>query len=103
MEEKKQSSIANGFSFGMLTGGAMIILSLLLFLLDQHMNRALTWTAFIVMIAGMAYGTLEYRKKNNGYLSYGQAFGSCFWIGLLPESLHRSILLFLRNLSTRHI
>lgn len=82
MEEKKQSSIANGFYFGMLTGGAMIILSLLLFLLDQHMNRALTWTAYIVMIAGMVYGTLEYRKKNNGFLSYGKAFGSCFWIGL---------------------
>jgi hypothetical protein len=87
MEEKKQSSIANGFSFGMITGGAMIILSLILFLLDQHMNRALTWTAYIVMIAGMIYGTLEYRKKSNGFLSYGQAFGSCFWIGLFAGIL----------------
>lgn len=87
MEEKKQSSIANGFYFGMLSGGAMIILSLILFLLDQHMNRALNWTGYIVMIAGMVYGTLEYRKKNNGFLSYGQAFGSCFWIGLFAGIL----------------
>jgi hypothetical protein len=71
----------------MITGGAMIILSLILFLLDQHMNRALTSTAYIVMIAGMVYGTLEYRKKSSGFLSYGQAFGSCFWIGLFAGIL----------------
>lgn len=65
----------------------MIILSLVLFLLNQHMNRALTWTTYIVMIAGMVYGTMEYRKKNNGFLSYGQAFGSCFWIGLFSGVL----------------
>jgi hypothetical protein len=88
MEEKKQSVISHGLNYGLITGGAIIVFNLLLFLLDQHMNRALTWIAYIIIAGGMVYGTLEFRKKtSDGFLTYGRAFSSCFWIGLFAGVL----------------
>jgi hypothetical protein len=88
MEEKKQSAISNGLTFGLITGAVVIVFSLLLFLLNQHMNRALNWISYLFILAGMIYGTLEFRNKHNeGFLTYGQAFSSCFWIGLFAGIL----------------
>lgn len=88
MEEKTRSNTANSLNFGMITGGAMIVFSLLLFILDMHLNRSVSWIGYLVMLAGMVYGTLEYRKKyTGGFLSYGKAFTSCFMIGLFAGIL----------------
>jgi hypothetical protein len=83
MEEKKRSVSSNGLFYGLITGGAMIVLSLILFLLDLYMNRAVNWISYLVVIGGMVWGTLEYRKKySNGFLTFGKAFSSVFMIGL---------------------
>ncbi len=83
MEEKPRSILSNGLYFGMIIGGAMIVVHLLLFVLDLHMNKAVSWINYVVLLGGMVWGTLEFRKKHtNGFLSYGKSFLSCFWIGL---------------------
>jgi hypothetical protein len=88
MEEKKQSAISNGLNFGLITGAVVIVFSLILFLLNQHMNRGLNWISYLFILGGMIYGTLEFRKKHSdGFLTYGQAFSSCFWIGLFAGLL----------------
>ena len=83
MEEKPRSVISNGIYFGLITGAAMIVFSLVMFLLDLYLNRAVSSVGYVFLVAGMIWGTLEFRKKySNGFLSYGKAFSSCFWIGL---------------------
>lgn len=83
MEEKQRSVISNSLNYGLLVGAAMIVFSLIMYIADLYMNKAVNWIGYIFLVAGMIWGTLEYRKKYaNGFLSYGKAFSSCFWIGL---------------------
>ena len=94
MEEKPKSVISNGVYYGLITGAAMIVFSLIMFLLDLYLNKAINWIGYIFLVAGMVWGTLEYRKKyTNGFLTYGKAFSSCFWIGLIAGVL-ASVYLF---------
>ena len=40
------------------------------------------------MIGGMVWGTIEFRNKySGGFITYGKAFSSCFWIGLIAGLL----------------
>ena len=95
MEEKPRSTISNGIYYGLITGAAMIVFSLIMFLLDLYLNRAVNWIGYVFLVAGMIWGTLELRNKySNGYLTYGRAFGSCFWIGIFAGIL-ASVYLFL--------
>jgi hypothetical protein len=83
MEENPRSSAQNGIIFGLMTGAALVVFSLILYISGQLMNKTLGYLSFVLLIGGMVYGTLEYRKKYaNGFLSYGKAFTSCFLIGL---------------------
>jgi ABC-type antimicrobial peptide transport system permease subunit len=88
MEENKRSISANALIYGLITGGVMVIFGLLLFILNQHLNRTISYITYLFLIAGMAWGTLAYRKKQlNGFISYGKAFTSCFLIGLFAGIL----------------
>lgn len=83
MEDKSRSSMVQGLYFGAITGAGLIVLSLILFLAGQHMNRMLSSISYVLLIAGMVYGTLDYRKNYmGGFMSYGKAFSVLFWIGL---------------------
>ncbi len=83
MEEKSRTPISNGLIWGLITGVVLIVFSLVMFLADLYMNKAVNWIGYVFLIAGMVYGTLEFRKKyTGGFLTFGKAFSSCFWIGL---------------------
>jgi hypothetical protein len=95
MEEKPRSVLSNGIFYGLITGAALIVFSLIMFLLDLYLNRAVSWIGYIFLVAGMIWGTLEFRKKEaNGFLTYGRAFSSCFWIGLFA-GIVASVYLFI--------
>ncbi len=88
MEEKPRSVISNGIYYGLIAGAAIIVFSLIMFLLDLYLNKAVNWIGYVFLIAGMIWGTLEYRNKySNGFITYGKAFSSCFWIGLFAGIL----------------
>ncbi len=83
MEEKQRSGMSNGLFYGAITGVALIIFSLIMFLLDLYLNKKVSWISYLVLATGMLIGTLEYRNKHtNGFMTYGKAFTACFWIGL---------------------
>jgi len=66
----------------------MILYSLILFLAGLHLNKTLGYVGYIILIGGMAWGTLEYRKRYlGGFMTYGKAFSSCFMIGLFSGIL----------------
>ena len=78
----------NALYYGILTGAASIVLALVLYIAGLYMNRWLQNISLLILIAGMAWGTLEYRKKYlNGFISYGKSFTSCFLIGLFAGIL----------------
>lgn len=83
MEEKVRSTTVQGIYFGLATGAGLIILSLILFLSDLYMNKWLSAIGYLILISGMVYGTLEYRKNfTNGFMTYGQTFTMLFKVGL---------------------
>jgi ABC-type antimicrobial peptide transport system permease subunit len=98
MEEKKRSVFANAMTYGLISGAVIIIYSLILFIAGQHMNKFLGWISYVILIGGMVYGTLEYRKKyQGGFMTFGQAFQSCFFIGLVAGVLGTIYMFFFVN------
>jgi len=86
MEEKVRTTTTQGLYFGLITGAGLIVLSLILFIAGVYMNKAVSSISYLVLIAGMVYGTLDFRKTySNGFLTYGKAFSLCFKIGLFAS------------------
>ncbi|MEI6454719.1 MAG: DUF4199 domain-containing protein [bacterium] len=83
MEEKTRTTTVHSLYYGLMTGAALIILSLILYISNLYMNRPLGYLSFAILAGGMVWGTLEYRKTyRNNFMTYGQAFSLCFLIGL---------------------
>ena len=88
MEEKKASMGIITLGYGALLGVALIIYSLLLYVLDLQENRALGFLSFVILLAGILLVQLNYRKKYmGGLLPYSKAF----LVGLL-SAIFASIL-----------
>ncbi len=62
MEEKLRTTTVNGIYYGLMTGAGLIIISLILFLTDLYMNKGVSSIEYLVLIAGMVYGAIDYRK-----------------------------------------
>jgi len=72
--------------YGIGTGVALIILSLILYITNMYMNKILGYLTYLILIAGMVVGSLQYRKVQlNGFMTYGQAFKTSFLIGLFAS------------------
>jgi len=83
MEEKPKSNATNGINYGMIAAAAMIIFSLIMYLVDMHLNTSIMWIGYIFLIGAIVWGTIEYRNKVlNGFMSYGKAFSTSFMIVL---------------------
>ncbi|MFH1295825.1 MAG: DUF4199 domain-containing protein [Bacteroidota bacterium] len=88
MEEKPKSVAMNGITYGIITGVVMILFNLILYLFDLHLNTKITWIAYVILVGGMIWGTLDYRKKVlNGFMSYGKAFSTSLMIVLFASIL----------------
>lgn len=88
METKPKSVIMNGINFGIITGVVMILFSLILYLVDMHLNRTVSWIGYLFLIGGIIWGTIDYRQKVlGGFMSYGKAFSASFMIVLFAAIL----------------
>jgi hypothetical protein len=88
MEEKPRSATMHAMYYGLITGAAMIIFFLILYVADLYMNNYIGNISFLFLIGGMVWGTLEYRKTYlNGFMTYGKAFSTCFMIALFAAIL----------------
>jgi len=69
--------------YGVGTGIALIVLSLILYVTNLYMNEVLRYAAYVILIAGMVIAALQYRKNQlKGFMTYGQAFSVSFLTGL---------------------
>ncbi|MBC8315965.1 MAG: DUF4199 domain-containing protein [Bacteroidales bacterium] len=83
MEEKPKSIAMNGIYYGVIGAAAMIIFSLIIYLVDLHLNSSVIWISYLFLIGAIVWGTIDYRNKVlNGFMSYGKAFSTSFMIAL---------------------
>jgi len=82
--EKKQSAFAAAFSPGIIISAALILYSLVLFLLDVAYDSKLTYVSYLILAIGLYWAITSYRnKQEGGFISYGGAFSSGFYVGLV--------------------
>jgi hypothetical protein len=62
--------------FGLLLGLALIVFSLILYVLDIDSQGKIGYVNYLILIAGLAIGIINFRDKvNGGYISYGKSVG----------------------------
>jgi hypothetical protein len=79
MEENKPNVLKNALYWGGIMGMALIIYSLIMFFLNLSLSTWVNWLSYIIIIAILIIGTINYREKElGGILTYGQALGFGF-------------------------
>jgi len=95
MDEQKTSNVNVSLINGLYLGAALIVYSLILFLLGLPRDNWLQYLSYLLMIVGVVLAIKQWRDKyNNGFLSYGQAFSNGF-LTLLFAGILTSIYIFL--------
>ncbi len=81
IENQRPSSAKVALTNGLYLGLALIVLSLILYLLDVPQDSPAQYLSYVVMIGLTIVFVLQWRDKyNGGYLSYSQAFGHGFLV-----------------------
>jgi len=75
MEQKSTSFWKSAMTYGLYLGIALIIYSVILYVLGQSFNKTLGYVSFVVMIAGIIWAQVSYKKQLGDVLSYGQGVG----------------------------
>lgn len=76
MEQKNTSVLVNALIWGSIIGLVSVVYSVILYMLDQTLNRALGYVGLIILIAGLAFAMKNYRDNVlDGILPFGKAFG----------------------------
>lgn len=79
-----ESVLKNALTYGLYTGIAYILVSLLFYAVDLDKNTWLNSLTYIILILGIIFATLNYRNKlNGGYITYGKAVLTGFYVSLI--------------------
>jgi hypothetical protein len=77
--KKENPFIKQTMTYGLITGIALIIYTLILYMADMLLdqNTILGLINYMILIAGIYIGTKSYRDQNlNGFISYGKSLGT---------------------------
>lgn len=87
--EKKPSIVMVCLGYGVIISLAIIVLSLILFLLNLDQNKPLQFLSYAILIGGIILSQINFRNKySGGYIEYGKAF----LVGML-SSLFLSVIM----------
>lgn len=75
MEENQPETGKYALTYGSMLGGISIVFALMLYSVDMHYQGGLTvvLVSMAIMIGIIAFGMIQFRKANNGFMSLGQA------------------------------
>ncbi|MCB0806386.1 MAG: DUF4199 domain-containing protein [Bacteroidales bacterium] len=74
--------------FGLYLGIALIIFSLLIYLLDMMTVSWVGYISYLLILAGVIFSSINYRDRHlNGFISYGQSLSAGFLTGLFAGIL----------------
>jgi hypothetical protein len=81
--ENKPSSLAVSLGYSVIISLAVIVLSLILFLLNLDKGNGMEWLPYLVLFGGIWLAQYNYRNKYlGGYISYGKAFSTGMMISI---------------------
>lgn len=84
MKSGGDSLFSNALKFGLFTSAAYILVSLLFYVLDVDKTSWVQYLVFLVLIAGIVMGIIQFRdKQSGGFLSYGKCFSTGVLISLV--------------------
>ena len=64
--------------YGFVTGIVMVIVGLILYISGLAFKSGMQWISYIPFLIGMILNANAYSKANDGYVTFGNVFGSCF-------------------------
>jgi hypothetical protein len=78
MENTNQNSfLKSTMNYGAMLGLAIVVYSLLLWMLGQSLSKSLGYVTYLIMIAGIYLGLKFFRDQDSGgFLTYGRALGA---------------------------
>jgi hypothetical protein len=86
--ENKVSIWKNSINYGLIAGFLMIALSIILWLLGLMENGWLNSLGYLILAFAMYIGATNWRDKlNGGWMSYGEAFKTGFFVTLIAAAL----------------
>lgn len=79
MTENRPSNVKVALNNGIILGAALILFSLLLYIIDVPYTSKASWISYLIIVIGAVLAIKQWRDKyNDGYLSYGGAFSNGF-------------------------
>jgi hypothetical protein len=76
MEDNKTSMMKHAMTYGAIIGLSLVVYSVLLYITGLTFNKALGLIQYVVLFAGLYFGTKAYRDKVlGGFITYGKALG----------------------------
>ncbi|MFO7613371.1 MAG: DUF4199 domain-containing protein [Bacteroidales bacterium] len=80
--EKKPSAFVVSLGYGVILALALIVFSLVLFLLELQQKPGLAYLSYVILLIGIILAQINFRNKHmGGYIEYGKVFT----IGLLTS------------------
>ncbi len=86
MEENKNSALMPSLMSGIYLAFALIVYSLLMYLLDIDRESPIMYISYAILAGGLFWAVVSYRDKHmGGFIEYGKAFSSGFLTGLFAS------------------
>lgn len=76
MEEKTASIWKSTLVSGLYLGIVLILLSVVFYVTGNTFSKTVQYLSYVIMIAGVIWGQINYKKALGGTLSYGQSLGA---------------------------
>ncbi len=78
--EKKQTHIVYGF----VTGIIMVVVGLVLYVTGlAFKSQAMSYVSQVPFLVGVIMNAMAYSKANDGFVTFGNVFGSCFKMSMI--------------------
>ncbi|HKL31945.1 MAG TPA: DUF4199 domain-containing protein [Tangfeifania sp.] len=75
MEQKTASIWKSSITYGVYVGILLILLSVVYYVTGNTFAKSAQWVSYALMVVGIIWAQLGYRKAFGGTLTYGQAVG----------------------------
>jgi hypothetical protein len=82
--ENKPSPFVASLGYGVIIALAVMVFSLILFLLNLDQSYGLEWLSYLILVGGIWLAQLNYRNKYlGGWITYGQSFTVGLFISIV--------------------
>jgi len=79
--EKKNTHIM----YGLITGIAMVIVGVSIYIAGAAFVKGMNYVSYIPLLAGTLLNAIAFSKANNGYVTFGNVFGSGFKLAMVAS------------------